>query len=62
MARLSVPEFKRSREMAKDTPSPHHHPSIRRSVGDAAEIFLLAGALAAIWISVGLVVVAAIFG
>ena len=30
------------------------------SVGDAAEIVLLADALAAIWISVGLVVVAAI--
>jgi hypothetical protein len=30
------------------------------SVGDAAEIVLLANALAAIWISVGLVVVAAI--
>ena len=40
--------------------APHPHPSIRRSIGDAAEIVLLADALAAIWISVGLVVVAAI--
>jgi hypothetical protein len=52
----------RPREMAKDTPNPHLHPGIRRRVGDAAEIVLLAGALAAIWISVGLVVVAAILG
>jgi hypothetical protein len=44
--------------MAKDTPVLTLTPA---SVGDAAEIFLLlADALAAIWISVGLVVVAAI--
>ena len=45
--------------MAKDT---HLHPSIHRRVGDAAELGLLAGTLAAVWISVGLVVVAAILG
>jgi hypothetical protein len=48
--------------MANDTPGPHLHPSIRRRVSDAAEIGLLAGTLAAIWISVGLVVVATILG
>jgi hypothetical protein len=46
--------------MAKDTPSPHLHPSLLRRVGDAAATGLLAGALAAIWISVGWVVIAAI--
>jgi hypothetical protein len=38
------------------------HPSLRRRVGDAAEIGLLVGTLAAVWISVGWVVVAAILG
>jgi hypothetical protein len=46
--------------MAKETPSPHLHPSLMRRVGDAAATGLLAGALAAIWISVGWVVIAAI--
>jgi hypothetical protein len=44
------------------TKSPHLHPSLMRRVGDAAETGLLVGALAAVWISVGLVVVAAIRG
>ena len=46
--------------MAKVTPTPHLHPSLMRRVGAAAETALLVGALAAVWISVGLVVVAAI--
>jgi hypothetical protein len=41
---------------------PDLHPTLMRRVGDAAEIGLLAGTLAAIWISVGLVVVATILG
>jgi hypothetical protein len=46
--------------MAGVTPTPRLHPSLMRRVGAAAEIGLLAGTLAAVWISVGLVVVAAI--
>jgi hypothetical protein len=41
--------------------SPDLHPNVMRRVGGAAETALLAGALAAIWISVGAVVIAAIF-
>jgi hypothetical protein len=37
------------------------HASLMRRVGEAAESSLLVGALAAIWISVGAVVIAAIF-
>jgi hypothetical protein len=48
--------------MAKVTPTPHLHPSLMRRVGAAAETNLLVGALAAVWVSVGLVVVAAILG
>jgi hypothetical protein len=33
-----------------------------RRIGDAAETALLMGALAVIWVSVGVVVIAAIFG
>jgi len=47
---------------AMATKSPDLHPSIRRRVGDAAETGLLVGTLAAIWISVGWVLVAAILG
>ena len=39
------------------TKNPHLHPTLMRRVGDA-----LAGALAVIWGSIGVVVVAAIFG
>jgi hypothetical protein len=48
--------------MAKVTPTPHPHPSLIRRVGDAAATVLLAGALAVIWGSIGVVVIAAIFG
>jgi len=48
--------------MAKDTPIPHLHPSLMRRVGDAASTALLVGALAAIWGSIGVVVIAAILG
>ena len=37
------------------------HASLMRRIGEAAESSLLVGALAAIWISVGAVVIAAIF-
>jgi hypothetical protein len=63
MARLNVPiPNSCRREMAKVTPTPHLHPSLMRRVGAAAETNLLVGALAAVWVSVGLVVVAAILG
>jgi hypothetical protein len=45
---------------AMATKTPHLHPSLMRRVGDAAETGLLVGTLAAIWISVGWVVIAAI--
>jgi hypothetical protein len=44
------------------TKNPHLHPTLMRRVGDAAATVLLAGALAVIWGSIGVVVVAAIFG
>jgi hypothetical protein len=37
------------------------HPTLRRRVGNAAEVALLVGTLAAIWISVGSVLIVAIF-
>jgi hypothetical protein len=48
--------------MAGVTPTPHLHPSLMRRVGDAASTALLVGALAAIWGSIGAVVIAAILG
>jgi hypothetical protein len=47
---------------ANDAEKKPFHPSLRRRVSDAAEIGLLVGALAAVWVSVGLVVVAALLG
>jgi hypothetical protein len=47
--------------MAKVIPT-HLHPSLMRRVGDAAETVLLVGAVAVIWGSIGMVVIAAIFG
>jgi hypothetical protein len=38
------------------------HPSLMRRVGDAAEAALLVGAFAVIWGSIGVVVIAAVFG
>jgi hypothetical protein len=49
-------------EMAKDTPKSAPHPSLMRRMGDAAETALLVSAFAAIWGSVGVIVVAAIIG
>lgn len=39
---------------------PSHHPSLRRSISSAAETTMLAGAFAAIWISVAWVLIAAL--
>jgi hypothetical protein len=45
----------------KQNRSDHHiHPSIRRRIGAAAEISLLAGTFASIWISVCWVLVGAL--
>jgi hypothetical protein len=44
------------------TKSPHLHPSLMRRVGEVAETGLLVGTLAAIWISVCWVLIAAILG
>jgi len=40
----------------------HLHPTLRRRIGGVAETTLLIGALVAIWISVGRVLIAAVFG
>jgi hypothetical protein len=45
-----------------DPKRPPVHPSLVHSVGDLAEMFLLASAFAAIWISVIRVLIAAIVG
>jgi hypothetical protein len=42
------------------TKSPHLHPSLMRRVGDAAETVLLVAAVAVIWGSIGVVLIAAI--
>ena len=55
-------EHKMASLPVKTTKSPHLHPSLKRRVGDAAEAALLVGAFAVIWGSIGVVVIAAIFG